>query len=143
VREEVAAMSRLPLVLLFCVALLAVTTPCCPPSAQETMPAYLKPYIGKWRSRSPENDRASFTIVWEDGKLRVTQYTYQSDRTGRVDLTSTIKMEKASLGGGYTISGGRTSPGFQIRNIEPKGDTLVGEVLFGGGRNLTTYEKDE
>jgi hypothetical protein len=52
-------------------------------------------------------------------------------------------MEKALLGRGYTISGGHQSPGFQIRNMVAKGESLQGEVLFGGSRTLTTYVKDE
>jgi hypothetical protein len=112
-------------------------------TAQEDVPADVKPYIGKWRSVSPPNDRASFTLAWEDARLRVTHYISESDEAGRVDLTSTTKMEKALLGRGYTISGGHHSPGFQIRNMVPKGERLQGEVLFGGSRTLTTYVKDE
>jgi hypothetical protein len=112
-------------------------------TAQEDVPADVKPYIGKWRSVSPPHDRASFTLAWEDARLRVTHYISERDGAGRVDLTSTTKMEKALLGRGYTISGGHHSPGFQIRNMVPKGERLQGEVLFGGSRTLTTYVKDE
>lgn len=112
-------------------------------TAQEDVPADVKPYIGKWRSLSSPNDRASFTLAWDQARLRVTRYIYESDGAGRVDLTSTIKMEQALLGRGYTISGGHQSPGFQIRNMVPKNESLQGEVLFGGSRTLTTYVKDE
>ena len=105
--------------------------------------AQIKPYVGNWRSLSSDRDRASFAIAWDAGKLHVTRYIDESDLTGRVDLTSTIKMDRAMLGGGYTISGGHASSGFEIRNLLPKDDTLQGEVLVRGGRHLTTYMKDE
>lgn len=105
--------------------------------------AQIKPYVGKWHSLSSDRDRASFAIAWDAGKLHVTRYIYESDPTGHVDLTSTIKMERATLGGGYTISGGQASSAFEIRNLLPKDDTLQGELLVRGGRHLTTYVKDE
>ena len=52
-------------------------------------------------------------------------------------------MDKARLGGGYTISGGHASSGFEIRNLLPKDDTLQGEVVVQGARHLTTYVKDK
>jgi len=104
--------------------------------------AQIKPYVGKWHSLSSDRDRASFAIAWDAGTLHVTRYIDESDRAGRVDLTSTIKMDRATPGGGYTISGGHASSGFEIRNLLPKDDTLQGEVLVRGGRHLTTYVED-
>jgi hypothetical protein len=105
--------------------------------------AQIKPYVGNWHSLSSARNRASFAIAWDAGKLHVTRYIDESDLSGRVDLTNTIKMDKARLGGGYTISGGQTSSGFEIRNLLPKDDTLQGEVVVRGARHLTTYVKDE
>ena len=105
--------------------------------------AQIKPYVGNWHSLSSARNRASFAIAWDAGTLHVTRYIDESDRAGRVDLTSTIKMDRATPGGGYTISGGQASSGFEIRNLLPKDDTLQGEVVVQGGRHLTTYVKDE
>jgi len=126
-----------------CVAMLLAAAPLPGLAAQEDAPAEVKSYVGKWRSATPANDRVSFTIAWEEGKLRITNYIFETPRDSRMDLTDSVKIEKAFIGTGYTISGSRPSPGFQIRNMVPKDDTLLGEVLYGGRHFPMTYVKDE